>query len=193
LVGAAPGLGADVVLESADGRVRGPVLLRFVGPWVSARVMFIDPAAAAQHLVFSLLSGLAVLGTAVGYARWLDGRRPPDAAILGLAATAFAWVVAMILGRVWVERHRVVHVTVFPLGSIGQVTVGRNWGVALVLAILFTPIIGLLYLALARGRIVRVRAPFEVGRARALRLRLGGSEEEGRRLERLAIGSVMPQ
>jgi len=189
---AAARLGADVVLESADGRVRGPILLRFVGPWVSARVVFIDPTAAAQQRVFSWLSSLAVFGTAVGYARWLDGRQPPDAAILGLAAVAIAWTVALILARVWVERHRMVHVAVFPRESIEQVTVGRNLGLALALAILLTPVVGLLYLALGRGRIVRVRAPFEVGRARAPRLRLRGSEEDGRRLERLAIGAVQP-
>jgi hypothetical protein len=51
--------------------------------------------------------------------------------------------------------------------------------------ILLSPLVGLLYLLLARGRVIRVVAPLRADRAEPVSLRLKGSEAEARYLEQL--------
>ena len=102
-----------------------------------------------------------------------------------------AWVLALVVGALWVERYRVVHVATFPARALGGVDVGRDWSLGCALTILLSPLIGLLYLLLARGRVVRVAGPFAADEAGIVGLRLKGSEAEGRTLEQVLLGARM--
>ena len=159
---------------------------------MTTRIELIDPAAVTQFRVLAVASLVAWLAPFIAYAALLRGRQPSDTVIGGFLLLTLAWIVAVVGARLWLERHRVVHTVTFPLQAIGDVGVGRDWNIGCVLMILLSPLIGLLYLAFTRGRVVSVTAPFAADRKGPLRLRLKGSTAEGQYLQRLLLGPHAP-
>lgn len=104
---------------------------------------------------------------------------------VGLLAVAGAWLVAIVIARLWLERYAVIQTAIFALAALAADEVGRDWSLGCALTILLSPLVGLLYLLLARGRVVRVTAPFAADRQGPVTLRLKGSEPEARRLRHL--------
>jgi hypothetical protein len=182
----------ELSIRTVDRRARGRAWFRVGGGWVTTRVELIDPKARLQYRVFVLLSMLAWLVPFVGYAVTVpDGGRPADIAVGGFLALVAAWVLAVLVGAVWVERYRVVHVATFPARVLGGVDVGRDWNLGCALTILLSPLIGLLYLLLAGGRVVRVAGPFAADEPGIVGLRLKGSGAEGRYLEQVLLAARM--
>ncbi|OGO59070.1 MAG: hypothetical protein A2V85_01595 [Chloroflexi bacterium RBG_16_72_14] len=182
----------ELSIRTVDGRARGRAWFRIGGGWVTTRVELIDPKARLQYRVFVLLSMLAWLVPFIGYAVTIpDGGRPADIAVAGFLAVLSAWVVALLVGALWVERYRVVHVATFPARVLGGVDVGRDWNLGCALTILLSPLIGLLYLLLAGGRVVRIAGPFAADEPGIVGLRLKGSEAEGRYLAQVLLAARM--
>ena len=182
----------ELSIGTADGRARGRAWFRVAGRWVTTRVELVDPRASAQYRAFVLLSCFGLVVPFIAYAISIpDGDRASGVAVGGFLVLLVAWALAVVIGRLWLERYRVVHVATFPVQALGVVEVGRDWNLGCAIMILLTPLIGLLYLLLAGGRVVRVAAPFAADDAGAMRLRLKGSEAEGRYLEQVLLAARM--
>jgi len=179
-----------VSIGTADGAARGRVWLDVVDGMVTARTELLDPAARHQYRALVLLSGAGLLVPAIAGAMLAPGGAVPDGLATGLLALLGAWLLVVVAGRAWLERYRVVHVAVFPVREVAAVEVGRDLGLGCVLAILLSPLVGLLYLALAGGRVTRITAPFDPGRRGPVRLRCKGSESEAWSISRLLLGGV---
>ena len=178
-------------LRTADGSARGRAWFEVHGDQVMARTELLDPRAVRQYRVLVVLTLLAWLAPlAVGGMVARDPRPAGDVLAIGRAALCAAWVVVVVGGRLWLERHRVVHLTRFALRDVAAVDVGRDWGIGCALTILLSPLIGLLYLLLAGGRVVRIVAPLAADRAGPVTVRLKGSREQGLALRRLLLGPL---
>jgi hypothetical protein len=193
---AQPGMPAsspvELSIRTADGRARGRAWFSVGGGWVTTRVELVDPKARRQYRVFVLLSMLAWLLPFVGYAITIPaGGRAGDVVVAGFLVLVLAWVLALLVGALWVERYRVVHVATFPARALGGVDVGRDWNLGCALTILLSPLIGLLYLLLAGGRVVRVAGPFATDEPGIVSVRLKGSGAEGRLLAQVLQAARM--
>ena len=179
----------EASIPTADGKARGRISLRVSGGLVEARTELIDPAAARQFRAFVLLSLLAWLVPLLAYAASLQDARASVVAGVGVLGLALAWIVLVIVGRLWMERYRLVHTVVFPARAIAKLDVGRDWNLGCGLMILLSPLIGIPYLLLAGGRVVRIVAPLDAERPGPVSLRLKGSEAEARYLEQLVLAA----
>ena len=190
---AIPPLVAQPALEAsiptADGKARGRMSFRIAGGWVEARTEFIDRAAMRQFRWFSLLSLLAWLVPLIAYAASLRDARASVVAGIGVLGLALAWLVAVIAARLWMERYRLVNTVVFPVRAIAKFDVGRDWNLGCGLMILLSPLVGILYLLLAGGRVVRIVAPLAADGPGPVSLRLKGTQTEVRYLEQLILAA----
>ncbi len=177
-----------VSIRTADGAARGRVWLAVADGVVTARTELLDPAARHQYWALVLLSGAGILVPAIAGAALAPGGSVPDGLAVGLLAMFGAWGLVVVAGRVWLERYRVVHTAVFPVREVAAVQVGRDLGLGCVLAILLSPLIGLLYLAVTGGRVTRITAPFDPGRPGPVRVRCKGSEAEAWSIRHLLLG-----
>jgi hypothetical protein len=178
----------EVSLATIDASARGRARFRVAGGTVTSVTTLIDPRAARQLGAFATLSLLAIGAAALAYLFAVRGG-PPDIPRVGFGALVLAWVVGIVIGRIWLERYRVVHTVSFGGMSIAGVDVSRDWGLGCLLSIILSPLLGLLYLALAGRRIITVTAPLAADRPGLVRLRLKGSEAEGRLLAQLLLGA----
>jgi hypothetical protein len=181
--------GAELSIRTTDGRARGRTWFTVSGDWVTTRTELIDPRASRQYRAFVLLSLLAWLVPFVVRAAAVADTPATSTLAVGFMVVVVAWLVVVVLGRAWLERYRVVHTTTFPRRAVAAVDIGRDWALGCALAILLTPLLGLLYLVLARGRVIRVVAPLAADRPGPMSLRLKGSEAEGLLLRRLLLGA----
>ena len=179
----------EVSIRTADGKARGRISIRISGGWVEARTELVDPLAMRQFGVFAILSMLAWFGPFIAYAATLGDSGASVVAVIGLLGLALAWLVAVIAARLVLERYRVVHTVVFPARAITRLDVGRDWNLGCALTILLSPLMGLLYLLFAGGRVVRIVAPLAADRPGPVSLRLKGSEAEARDLEQLVLAA----
>jgi hypothetical protein len=185
-LGAAPSVPAlEASIGTADGAARGRAWFRVADGWVMTRTQLVDPGARRRLRVFSVLSAAAWMVPFVGVA--LAGGRPdrPDVLGIGLLVVGGVWLAAVVVARLWLERYAVTQTAVFPVAALAADEVGRDWSLGCAFTLLLSPLVGLLYLLLARGRVLRVTAPFAADRQVPVTLRLKGSEPEARLLRHL--------
>ena len=175
----------EASIGTADGGARGRAWFRVADGWVMTRTQLVDPGARRRLRAFAVLSAAAWMVPFAGAA--LAGGRParPDMLAIGLLVVAGVWLAAVVIARLLLERYAVTQTAIFPLAALAADEVGRDWSLGCALTILLSPLVGLLYLALARGRVVRVTAPFAADRRGPVTLRLKGSEGEARLLRHL--------
>ncbi len=182
----------EVVLDTVGGRARGRATFQFTGGWVVARTQLIDPRASRQFRAFGLLSAFAscVPFGVVAFTGAIPA--PAGPFVIGCLAIALTWLGAVIVARLGLERYAVTHTAVFPAGAMVAEDVRRDWSLGCALAILLTPLAGILYLVLARGRVVRVIGPFAADQPGPMTLRLKGNEAEARYLAQLVAVARVP-
>jgi hypothetical protein len=181
--------GLEASIGTADGAARGRATFRVADGWVVARTRLIDPGARRQLQAFGVLSAAAWLGPFVAVALARATPSAPGPFVAGFLGIGLAWIVALVVARLVLERYAVTHTAVFPATAIVSAGASRDWNLGCALAILLTPVVGILYLLLAGGRVLRVVAPFAADRPGPVSLRLKGSEAEARYLEQLLLGA----
>lgn len=179
-----PSPALEASIGTADGAARGRAWFRVADGWVVARTQLVDPGARRRLRVFGVLSAAAWMVPFAGVALADGGPARPDVLGIGLLVVA-AWLVAVVVARLWLERYAVTQTAVFPAAALAADEVGRDWGLGCAFTILLTPLAGLLYLLLARGRVLRVTARFAADRPGPVTLRLKGSEPDARLLRHL--------
>jgi hypothetical protein len=178
----------ELSLATAGGSARGRAWVRVSGSTVSTITTLIDPRAIRQLRFYAVMSVLALVSAAVIYLIFRGGR-VTDAAAGAFCGLLLVWVLTLIGGRLWLEGHRIVHRASFAGLAVAGVDVGRDWSLGCLLAILLTPLVALLYLLLARRRIVTFTAPLAADRIGLVCLRLKASEAEGRLLAQLILAA----
>ena len=179
----------EASIGTADGSARGRATFRLADGWIVARTQLVDPGARRQLRAFSVLSAAAWLVPFTAFAVAVEGP-VTDAFVAGFLAVALAWLAVVVIARLLLERYAVAHTAVFPAGAIAATGgVGRDWNLGCALTILLTPLIGLLYLLLGGGRVIRVVAPLRADRPDPVAIRLKGSEAEARFLEQLLLAA----
>ena len=185
-VAAVPGASApEAVIGTADGSARGRASFRFVDGWVVATTQLVDPRARRQLRAFAVLSAA---GWMVPFGAWAMVREAPsnvEVFVAGFLGIAAAWLAAVVVARLWMERYTITETAVIPVLAVGATRAGRDWNLGCALAIVLSPLVAILYLLFARGRVLRVTAPFAADRPGPVTLRLKGSEAEARYLEQL--------
>jgi hypothetical protein len=181
----APAAVLEASIGTADAAARGRASFRFAGGSVVARVQLVDPGARRQLGAFVILSATGAFTPIAAFA--VAGGTPasPELVVGGLLAIAAGWLLAVIGARLWLERYVVTQTVVIPARAIGVTRPGRDWSLGCAFAILLTPLVAILYLLLARGRVLRVTAPFAADRPGPVTLRLKGSEAEARFLDQV--------
>jgi len=177
-----------ISIRTADAGARGRAWFGVDGDRITARTELIDRRALRQYRALVLLTLVAWL-VPLGVGAVAAGHvAVPDAVSMGFPLGLVGWAIVVLVGQVWLGRYRVVHTTVFSMRDVAAVDMGRDWGIGCALAILLTPLIALIYLVAARGRVIRVAAPLAADRAGPVALRLKGSELEGLALRRMLLG-----
>lgn len=187
-VGLPGAVSAWTSIPTADGDAGGRAWFASAGGVVIARTELIDPLAVRQYHVLVVLAAVGLGGPLLAGALAEPGGGVSDMLAAGALVLVAMWLLLVAGGRAWLRRYRVVHTAVFPVQDVAAVDVGRDLGLGCLLTILLSPLIGLLYLAVTGGRVVRITAPLAADRSGAVRLRCKGSEAEALAVRRVLLG-----